>query len=299
MSAQIVQFSWENESTPIFTSRENGALSQQRLVFNESFSLEILDGPDCIGFHTREGWVACPYASKGMRKCENCKQKEGLMIEQFCDGYNLDLFSPEDVERLNTPHYLYLALFQRDLFKIGVSAMGRGLLRQIEQGTHYALILAEGMNGILARQIETLLRRSGIPDKIQLAQKKDFLFPQISPAEGAELLKNIAQKHLTTVFFDRPDIKKFFLPEFTFHDFSSYFHLAVGENCPKNFHNIKLAAGESVSGTVLTVKGSLFLLETVTEKVLLSAKDLIGYTVDLQPKPAGLTLNAALQSALF
>src|SRR6185295_16504258 len=177
MSAQIVQFSWENESTPIFTSRENGALSQQRLVFNESFSLEILDGPDCIGFHTREGWVACPYASKGMRKCENCKQKEGLMIEQFCDGYNLDLFSPEDVERLNTPHYLYLALFQRDLFKIGVSAMGRGLLRQIEQGTHYALILAEGMNGILARQIETLLRRSGIPDKIQLAQKKDFLFP--------------------------------------------------------------------------------------------------------------------------
>ncbi len=295
----VLEFRWKDEHCPEFHIRESDSIESLPVLFGKNLSLEIISGPDCIGYYKNGERHACPHGTKGTKRCADCKQKEGLMVEQFCDGYNLELFSPEDLERINVPHYVYLAFFGTSVYKVGVSSTSRGYLRQIEQGSHYALVIAKGIGGILARQIEKFLTKCGIPDKIHISQKKFFLSPAITEVQAQKILENAFQKYLPSLVFDLPEAKEFILDPPILEKFDQIYHLQNGLNSPKPLHELKLLEGESVSGTVLSVKGASLLLETDTEKILLNTKDLQGYQVNFDKRSPGLHIEEALQGTLF
>ncbi|MBI5414870.1 DUF2797 domain-containing protein [Candidatus Peregrinibacteria bacterium] len=299
MPHRIFDFQWKDEKTPQFLCSKDGKLEEKKLVFGENLTLSITSGIKCAGYEKNGVWNPCPHENVGSRKCPDCKQKEGLSVAQFCDGDNLGMFSSEDLEKLQTPHYLYLALFQKDMFKVGVSSVSRGYLRQMEQGTHFALILAEGMGGILARQAEKFLTKCGIPDKILSSQKKEFLFPDISEEEGKRVLLSAIQKYIPALLHDRPEIKSFLKEPCEFLNFENYFHLQDAKNCQKPLHAISLKLGDILSGKVLSVKGSFLVMETDREKIILNAKDLFGFEIDFIEKPLGMILEKGFQSAMF
>ncbi len=299
MPERIFEFRWKDESSPYFRIAHDNHISEHMLPFGSEICLEVVDGPVCMGYEKLDGWHPCVAGAKGVRKCEECKRQEGMPIAQYCDGFNTEMFSGEELESLSAPHYVYFALFDKGLVKVGVSGSSRGFLRQIEQGTQFALIIADGMWGIPARQMETTIRRAGVVDKIQVSQKKDLVFPDITASAAHKELLELAERYLPGVLAIYPQFEQFVKYPPQFLEFESFYHLQDALDIRKPLHDPTLEIGEYVSGTLVAVKGPFLVIETDSEKVLLDAKRLKGNLVDFSAKPVGLKKDEAFQSALF
>jgi hypothetical protein len=297
----LFDFRWKEES-PLFYGVENTTLQEYALTKEQSFSLKIKDTPlRCVGSLHQGKYDPCPNNEVGTKKCEICKRAEEYFPCQFCNGFNCDRFRNQPIENCEATHMVYLALFTPSLIKIGVSRLSRGRLRQIEQGSHFTRILAEGLSGISARRMESTLCKYNFPDKIPISQKKDFLFPEISEEQGRKLLAQKAVEAQEIIRSEMPELHKFILLEEKFWNNTEYYAKNFDwiSKSPKAVHFIALKPKESISGKIVVIKGSYFAIETEDEFVILCAKDLIGHTVSFDPLPNGLCTQEAFQSALF
>jgi len=300
MHDQIYEFRWRDEKTPYFRVLRNGTLSEKVIPFGMNLSLEILNMYSCTGYEKDGEYHSCIVGgSPGTRKCEECKKQEGMPAIQYCDGFNTEIFSGEELETLNCPHYLYFALFDQDLVKVGVSSSKRGFLRQIEQGTQYCMVVAEGMWGVPARQMETIIRKNGMLDKVQGSQKKDLMFPNITEEEAKKIMHELSEKHIPTVLAQKPEFEQYLKNPAEVKGFSEFYHLEQAKAVQKPIQDTDLLPGESLSGSLLAAKGSFLLFETDTDRILINAKKLKGYQVDFSAKPIGLQKGEAFQGALF
>lgn len=296
---RIFEFRWKDENSHYFSGLENNELKEIPIKINENISIELVSDVACTGYYL-DGWNNCINGGvRGVRKCQSCKTKEGMPIAQYCDGYNTNMFSGEEIESLNTPHYVYFALFDKDLVKVGVSSMSRGFLRQLEQGSHFSLIIAEDIGGILARKIETTIKKTGMLDKIQSSQKKDLFFVDIKEKEAKKILMNIYETKIPSLFAVQSDFKNFIKKEPELKYFDNFYNLEQAEAINKPINNIDLEVGESVSGKTIAIKGPMMMIETDDERCIINAKKLKGFEIDFSEKATGLNLNSGFQSALF
>lgn len=300
MSDQIFEFRWKDEKTPYFRVIRNGATFEHVIPFGQNLSVEVTSSYSCAGYDKGQGWQPCVSGGvQGVRKCEGCKKQEGMPVAQYCDGFNTNMFSGEELETLNHPHYVYFALFDKDLVKVGVSGSSRGYLRQIEQGSHFAYIIAEGMWGVAARQMETIIKKNGMLDKVQGSQKSGLLFPEITQPQAQKIFTELLEKHIPAVAAQRPELEQYLKNPPVLEDFSEFYHLRQAQMIEKPLQEVTLEPGESISGTLLAAKGPLLLLETDTERLLLQPKKFKGHQVSFAPRPIGLEKKDAFQSALF
>ncbi len=298
MKVHVYDFRWNDEKSFEFQASKDQRFGVKKLQIGDTLSLRVISDLSCAGSRRDGNWQPCPDQVQGKKKCEVCRNREGNFVITSFDGFNTDIFTPEDLARLDGDHWVYLALFDTHAQKVGVSKAERKVLRQIEQGSHQTLYIAKTPNGILARQIETCFRNSGLADKLQASTKKDFLCPEVPPETGEASLRATFEAHKNSVS-DFPQLQPYLLEKPEFIDWSDHFGINYVNQSDKSFHNVKLKKDESVSGRIVAVKGPFLILETDTELVALCAKDLMGRMVDFDPLPAGLTLNSAFQGALF
>ena len=298
MEVLVYDFRWEDEKTCKFQASFASKFGQKFVKIGDALSIEIRSAPRCAGSVFDGKFAPCPQNFIGKSRCELCRTREKNYIFTMFDGFDRGNFSAEELEKIAGRHVAYLALFDKNLIKVGVSALERKILRQIEQGSHFALHFAQTPDGILARQIETILRKSGISDKIKPGQKKDFLAPEISREHGEKLLRDLLAEKLSALD-SHPHLKKFVLDPPEFRDFSEIYHLRNFTKNPKPFHSIALDENESVSGKIIAIKGPFIVLELPDEIVSICAKDLQGRLVSFDEKPPGLRLNSAFQSSMF
>jgi hypothetical protein len=300
MLETVYEYRWKDDQSPYFRVIQNGVLTERPVYFGRNISVEVGGNIQCAGYEKDGVWNNCATGgAHGVRKCEECKKREGMPVAQYCDGFNTDMFSGEELEKLSCPHYVYLAFFDSGLIKVGVSSSERGYLRQIEQGSHYTMIVAEGMWGVPARQFETILRKAGIIDKIQSSQKKDALLGTIDKKAAQKEMEELLAKYLPAVLAQRPDFEQYLKKPAEVFEWSEKYHLQEAKKSDKPIHSTDLGLGESVSGTLLSAKGSFLVLETDAERVILDAKKLKGYRVDFSAKALGLQKEQAFQGALF
>lgn len=298
MDVLLYEFRWNNPEQVEFQASHDDRFGRKPLTLGDSLSVEVKATVKCAG-SMRDGlWQSCQQQVVGRKKCDVCRNREGNFVVTSFDGFNTDMFTPEDLERLQGPHVVYLALFEAGLKKVGVSKLERKTLRQVEQGSHHTLFVAQTPDGILARQIETCLRQSGLADKIPANAKKNFICPELSPSQGETELKESLEAGMKSLEH-HPELKKFLLKKPEFCDWSTIYGVDKVASSPKPLHLVKLAVGESVSGTIVAIKGPFIMLETLDEIICLCTKDLQGLTLNFTPQPVGLNLNTALQNALF
>lgn len=298
MPVLLYDYRWNSENQIEFQASNGGRFGRKTLTFNDPLSVRVCGETRCAGSMRDHVWQPCPQQIAGRKKCETCRNREGNFIYTSFDGFNTDIFTPDDLARLEGEHLVYLALFDQTVSKIGVCKKERHILRQVEQGSHHTLYIAETPNGVLARQIETCFRQAGVADKIQASTKKNFILPEITASQGEATLKKLLSSH-QNAFKNHPELQKFMLAQPNFKDWTQTFHLNSVLANPKILHTVKLGQGESVSGTIIALKGSFIILETNEEMVTLCTKDLQGLTLDFTPAPSGLNLNSALQNTLF
>ncbi|MCF7905677.1 DUF2797 domain-containing protein [Candidatus Gracilibacteria bacterium] len=299
MKVHLYDFRWLDGNTTEFQASVQNKLGKKQVQKGDVISLENCSTPKCAGSMNPEGiWSPCPEHAEGKAKCDLCKMRERNFIFTAFDGFDRSNVNESDLEKISRPHIVYLALFDTNIVKVGVSRLERKELRQLEQGAHFTLFIAETPDGITARQIETLFRKSGIADKVKVSQKRDFICPEITPEEGVSFLRKILGQHQQSLS-EHEYLKKFLLKDPTFANWENQYALKKIQENPKGFHSIELKAGESVSGTIISMKGPFLILETAEELLSISTKDLLGREIDFSSKPIGLYLNNAFQSALF
>lgn len=298
---RIYEYRWKDEKNQYFRSVDyNNNLMEAPIQIGQNISIELTGDVVCTGYEKNFEWKPCISGGvPGVKKCEECKRQEGMPIAQYCDGFNTDMFSGEEVESLSTDHYVYFALFDENLIKVGVSSSSRGFMRQVEQGSHFSLIIADGLWGVPARQMETIIRRTGMIDKIQSSQKKNLIFPKLTEEQGKSVLMKLFEEKIPAVLAEKPDFEQFIKKEPEFKSFSDVYHLSEGEAIQKPLEDTPLVVGESVSGKIISAKGPFIVIETDAEKYLLEAKKLKGYEVNFSEKSAGLNKLEGFQGALF
>jgi len=197
---------------------------------------------------------------------------------------------------------VYLALFDKDLVKVGVSGVSRGKARQFEQGSHFTRVLARGMSGVMARRIETTLIRAGFPDKVPSTKKKNILFPEISLEEGQKILSEkylFAKDQIVSLM---PEMKKFLPSLEIFWDMRSFYKKFAEEITEKfklPIHILSLEENESIGGELVMVKGSFLVINTGTELAVVLAKDFVGREISFDKCEVGIIKNGGFQGGLF
>lgn len=294
MHVQIYDFRWTDETAAELQAVAGGRFGRKKVAPGASISMHVGGACHCAGVVVDGAWQPCASATPETRpKCQLCRSKEGSFVYTAFDGFNTDQVTPTDLEKISGPHVVYLALFDRDLIKVGVSGMGRKTMRQIEQGSHATLYIAETPDGVLARQIETLIRRNGLQDKVQASKKQDTLRPDISHEEACAILEGVlaeAKAALSAV----PHLEKHLLQEPECALWEEKYGLPRGP-----LPAIELKVGDGISGTIRGMKGAFVAIETDAEQVVLNMKKLRGFEVDFTPTLPGLRLSSALQGALF
>lgn len=298
MKVHVYDFRWRDETSCELQGSVDGRFGRRPIRVGDSISVEITSLPRCGGSSENGVWKPCPKHSTGKPKCDYCRAIEGNFVFTAFDGFDQSQLQPGDIEKIQGPHVVYLALFETDVTKVGVSHAERKILRQIEQGSHQTLVWAQTPDGIAARQIESLIRRSGVADKIQSRQKKALILPEISDADGETLLRGMLERYVTALDAT-PHLKKFLLPNPEFFSWRQVYHTDSVAAAEKPLHPVKLDIGEWASGQIIAIKGPFIVIDTGDELASLCAKDLAGRDVEFEPKSTGLQLNAALQNSLF
>ncbi len=298
MKVKLYDFRWLDEKHCEFQANLDGKFARRRIKINDQLSIELMSKVFCAG-SVRDGlYQQCPAQSEGKKKCQICKAREGNFIFTVFDGFDKSNINLEDLEKIKGEHIVYLALINKNTIKVGVSKIERKILRQLEQGALFTLYIAKTIDGILARQIETLLRASGVADKIRISQKKGFFCPEINAKEGERLLLDLwKEKQKTLEKYTK--LKSYFLEKVEFFDWSNIFGLEKVKNNQKPFHEVTLIQGEFVSGKIIAIKGSFLVLETDEDLLSICTKDLLGYDINFEDKPSGMKLNTAFQQSLF
>lgn len=299
---RIFDFRWKDSSESVFQIIQNGVIEEKVLEKGQKICITMKNTvPDCVGHIKKGDYITCPQNATGTKKCEICKKEEDYFPCQFCNGFNCDRFRDQKIENCDSEHMVYLALFNTDIVKVGVSRQSRGKARQFEQGSHFTRVFAEGMSGIMARRIETSLTKCGFPDKIPATKKKDILFPHISFSEGEKILTEKFELAKDQIISNMPEMRKYILEDQKVWDMRPYYSQVFEDlsDSSKPVHIVSLENDESIGGRLVAIKGPFLVIETETERAVVLAKTLVGKGISFNECPDGITKNDGFQGALF
>jgi len=298
MDFQLFEFRWFDPKKPELQAVKDGRFARRFVQLGERISIEVTGARRCAGYRRDGAYKGCALGHpEGKAKCDKCAASEGSFVYTVFDGFNTAGIDERDLAKMQTPHWVYIALFHPTIIKIGVSADHRKLLRQIEQGSAYTIYLAHTPDGTTARQIETLSRNTGLADKIPSKKKLDYLIPEFTKDEAETAMRGIINELYPTAYDEHPHLREFMTPSAEVTQWSEFY--GFDGITQSQIQYMKLQPGEWVSGRIVGMKGQLVVLDCDSDFVCVNMKDLKGYQINFANKPTGLRLNNAQQKSLF
>ncbi len=293
MKVLMYNFRWQNDYSCDFEFSVGDEFMRKKIGIGDQISLKVCSDLRCAGSIFEHEYEPCLHGVVGKAKCWDCKEREKTAIYTYFNGFNNNIFSDDDFEKLKHEHVVYLAYYGNGVVKVGVSKSERRIIRQTEQGAQYTLFIAKTPDGVLARKIETLLSKSGVPERIDPQLKRELLLSTGSVKEGERFLRNLMVEK--GAFLDEHKILRRFLIPPCFIDWTRIYGLRNVYYNKKTVYAFDLQVGESVSGKIVAIKGYFVFIETPKEIVAVCFRYLLGREVDLGGRPVGLVLNKRLE----
>ncbi len=236
-----------------------------------------IHGPKhCIGSVDVSGRpLKCPENSLvrgGTRRCGPCSAMDEMDPCIRCDGRNCNASDSRKEKCLSTKYAIYLAVFNDDTLKIGVSSKSRVVTRWVEQGADYGCVIGIAQGGLKARQIERKLGSSpDVKKQVRTERKAMYLLKPI----GEERANELVQDYLSTV--RDPEIDS----EVALQDLSFHYRIDALNAEPQRWRSGKTSIeGLPLMGQVVGMKGSLLVTRIGTAFTVANLTELIGYELD-------------------
>ncbi|MDR1032890.1 MAG: DUF2797 domain-containing protein [Candidatus Nomurabacteria bacterium] len=271
MNTLFTYFSFDKDGQPYYRlTNELNEVTTHYIKFGTDLTLEFDTSQRfCTGgsdLGTYDSWP-CPDRAKVDTKysqCRRCMGKTGFNPA----FYYSDTISDQQAEYNQQPHGLYLAYFDDDNLKIGMSHNRRGLSRLLEQGARAAIVLGEFATANVARQYEAkLVRLPWLNESLTLSKKIDILSSfDYSAQHAADQLRAAVQRIATET--------------------SLSFELSGVDNLNRfygdttDLQDLNDMSGQAIiSGKVRACVGSLLVANNDDNKLLLPLKKFVGYRV--------------------
>jgi len=170
-----------------------------------------------------------------------------------------------------TDYVVYLAVFNDQTLKVGVSTARRVKTRWVEQGADFATVLAEIQGGKAARKLEDMIgRRRGATKQVRSKRKIASLMEQLDFDRAEELAKGFSSSLLEML----PET------EVQLEDLSMHYNLNSLNARPLQWRKRSDPMdGMQLLGDVVGMKGSLLVTRIGSAFTVADLKQLVGYTV--------------------
>lgn len=291
-----VDFDRQNRPRLKFADIEKGEIINFTPEFEQEITLEIdTTQRFCIGWHsleTGEDFV-CPENSaidKKYEQCSACQKRTGF-DPAFYNASQGEI-STQQIERNSQPHIVYLAYFSDEIIKVGISFVGRGIARLLEQGARAALILSEFKTANIARSYEEkIAKMPEFCENVKASAKLKLLENPFNFERASKKLfesKSLIEKSLNVTFDQNEpqDLTKF------------YGATTSGEiiniaDCPQEISNQII-----FSGKLRAQAGYIWLAENQGETLAITLRKFTGYKIKISPKLTEIELPER-QASLF
>lgn len=270
-------FNKNNKPRLLLANNKIGEIEEFLPQNNQNITIKFnLSTRYCTGWHdlkTGENFT-CPdkaILDNKYNQCSKCQNKTGFNPA----FYHASSVSPQQQERNNQPHFVYLAYFSDEHIKVGISFHQRGIARLLEQGARAYLPLGEFATADIARSYEAKISKlPNIYENIKNNLKIKLLNSGFDKQKACNKLiqvRTFIEENLK-VTFDKNS------PE----DLSNYYgnfinskNIILVEDCqnPKN---------ELIfSGKLIAQIGCNWLAEMQGELLLLPIKKYVGYQIEI------------------
>lgn len=278
----IISITWRPTEDDAF---EHGVLSWTgaeespkftRLSPGDKLSWTIVGPRMCIGSRNEAGrLVLCPehiVSRSGQVRCGSCAVVDSMDPCIRCTGRICNASEGRRTRCEETDYVVYLAVFNDQTLKVGVSTTKRVRTRWVEQGADFAAVLAEIRGGRAARRLEDLLgRRRGATKQVRTQRKISSLMTQLDLTGAEELVSRFISS------------LKEVLPEYEvqLEDLSMYYNLDSLTARPLPWRKrSEPMDGMQLLGNVVGMKGSLLVTRIGSAFAVANLRQLVGYTVD-------------------
>lgn len=297
----LITLAWSDERPYLqYRPDPRTAHTEHLLIpFGEPLTITLSATRLCIGYYdfVNKHKVPCPDGRRlgdKYAQCFACQRRE--VTYYTFTGYAEDPAAAQAY--LDTQdHVAYLALFGRDLLKVGVASAGRRLRRTLEQGAQASVFWAHA-NGTDIRVLERHTSRTfQIKEQITTLQKIKRWGQQLSPTAAQTLL--IEQRERIAHQLS-PELAQHLDPQPDFHFLADHYHLHLPLET-NSVHLIKRAGPADVySGVVRGVAGSVLALEADDQHLYaLPMKRWQGYMVEINVNVRSTQLTHAPQLVRF
>jgi len=261
----VTGFSVDPEGPSLFATQQLIDLSP-----GQEINFELSAQRWCVGFDEPGGTVgACPdrAPAKGGDRCEKCIDRTRLLPCLRCTGDRCG----NPARRSNcvfSDHYVYLACYGPQLFKVGVTRIERFQRRILEQGAWGAIAVAAA-GGQEVRRIEYLIARAGWPDRVNMLP---LLAESPVPEQEAESLLRLQSRRIVSRL---PDER--IVADGPFVYLAKHFPVIQGMT-PRTLD----PEHDPLAGTVLGIRGGWMLLQAGEETVAVSLRGLNGREIKMR-----------------
>lgn len=241
----------------------------------------------CIGWHDLTDGTNHPCPDNATTRdnhdtCIACQKRTGFNPA----FYNATHVSPQQTQRNNEPHILYIAYMGDGYCKVGISWARRGIRRLLDQGARAGIILDTFPTALIARQYEARIARlPHIHETTTTRKKLQLLAHPYSEAAAKQALVQACEhinQQLGVAF--TADTFVSFMPHYTQQD-----------TIP---HTITTLTEPRISGTLHAIIGDIAIAQHADRSVALPLKQFTGYPVVIDEHIAPLDLPAE-QVSLF
>jgi len=225
-----------------------------------------LDKKYCIGFFDEfDNVYPCKNNMTVERslQCEECLSNDILWRCAMCKG--VYCINPKARDFcFNHKHIVYLAVYNPNLVKVGVSWEKRFQKRIAEQGANIAVKVAECPTGFDARKLERkITQRLGITDRSSSKDKQSALQPTYS----AEMMTALIYKIRTGIFraFNGTEYEKNLIKDSGIYDlYTPFKNTLAKENVSAVVIQDKKNINRMLEGKIVAQKGFYLLLKVYT-----------------------------------
>ena len=291
----LVSVTWRPTKNDAF---EQGVLSwtgtEEPLTFTrlspgEKLSWTIAGPRKCIGSRNESGHLMpCPEHNvnrPGQVRCGICAAVDSMDPCIRCNGRICNASEERKSRCEETDYVLYLAVFNDQTLKVGVSTARRVKTRWVEQGADFAAVIAEVQGGRAARRLEDLIgRRSGITKQVRSKRKIASLMERLDFSSAEDLATRFSSSLLEI------------LPEYELQleDLSMHYNLDSLNARPLPWRKRSDSLdGMQLLGDVVGMKGSLLVTRIGSAFTVADLKQLVGYMV-LPDSPVKMVTQSGL-----
>lgn len=263
-----------------------------------NIQMKKLSSKFCTGYYSLQEMTEYPcrqfidLTNSKYNRCKNCEDLTGFSLCMMCKGFSCSATDKNALEFCRKDHLLYLAYFPNNNIKIGTTVYERRYERLLEQGAIFSYFIAK-TNGMDIRKIETTIAQLGVTPQVTQMYKIKNLLGYIDVEET----KAILQEKLLFIKSKLNDnlLKYFIEPEF--NDFGKLLtnldiipkpiiqYDLFGEPMKSNIVNSPyeiLEKVDSIYGNIITIIGSIAVLNLNNKFYALNLKEFFGWLVDIE-----------------